>query len=181
MRPFTWPHVIVPLLPAGLIEVLEAPVPILVETVVSLKNGVFWVVLDGNGKRSKIVCGKPGLLQGIKQPEGKGLKAKVVSHYGTIGETGSCFLWDDLQVHQALTIAKLIHSYWSEVAALIPESPEMVGHAFLNVESLQREVVRKAGKGDQGFLTEFTNSQVFILHVEERLKARQAEKTRKRS
>ena len=30
LRPFIWPHVIVPVLPTNLFEILEAPIPILV-------------------------------------------------------------------------------------------------------------------------------------------------------
>ena len=30
IRPFIWPHVVVPILPLSLFEILEAPVPILI-------------------------------------------------------------------------------------------------------------------------------------------------------
>ena len=174
MRPFTWPHVVVPLLPAGLIEVLDAPVPILVGMppfpgVLPQKYpDLIWVLPDSSGKRSRIVCGNKAVLAGISEPKAHNLRSQLRGLYSSLSDSSNPFSFDSSQVSTVLQVAGLFHDYFDSIVALVPERLERLEGGLLDVKTLQETVLRKVERGDEAFLTAFTVTQVFLIHVEER-------------
>jgi len=173
MRPFTWPHVVVPLLPAGLIEVLDAPVPILVGMppfpgVQPQKYpDLIWVLPDSS-KGSRIVCGNKAVLEGIAEPNAHNLRSHLRSLYTSLSDPNTLFTFDPSQLVPVYQIAHLFHSYYEFLISLVPEQPQRQAGGLLDVQRLQEAVLSRVDKADLAFVTAFTGTQVFLIHVEER-------------
>lgn len=174
MRPFTWPHVVVPLLPAGLIEVLDAPVPVLVGMppfpgVLPQKYpDLIWVLPDRSGKCSRIVCGNKAVLAGISEPKAHNLRSQLRNLSISLPEPSNPFSFDPTQVSTVLQVASLFHAYYDSIVAMVPQTLERLEGGLLDVKTLQGTVLKKAERGDEAFLTAFTATQVFLIHIEER-------------
>lgn len=174
MRPFTWPHVVVPLLPSGLIEVLDAPVPILVGMppfpgVQPHKfPDLIWVLPDSSGKGSRIVCGNKAVLAGVAEPSAHNLRSHLRSVYASLSDPDTIFTFDSSQLVPVYQVANLFHSYYESLVALIPEQLERQEGGLLDVQKLQATVLGRVEKEDLAFVSAFTATQVFLIHVEER-------------
>ena len=85
LRPFTWPHVVVPVVPMSLFEVLEAPIPILIgiqsNRPLKIRSLVF-VLLDEKDPNKQVRHNN--LLRDIPEPFADNMKQKMSHLYAKI-------------------------------------------------------------------------------------------------
>lgn len=176
MRPFTWPHVVVPLLPAGLIEVLDAPVPILIglpqfPSIQPQKYpDLIWVLPDSSGRGSRIVCGNKEVLGNVKEPEGKGVRGKLRSLFAALGEPSNGLSSDPEKMSTIYAIADVFKDYFDSIVAVVPATLHRQTGGLLDVDRLQQAILSQTSKSDMAFMSAFTSTQVFLIHIEERIK-----------
>jgi hypothetical protein len=173
IRPFKWPHLLSPILPFSLREILEAPVPLLIGLASSppkRKNfaHVIWVMLD-EPKINKRVQAKDTLVREVKEPYADNLKQWLSVAYKHFVSDKPIFLPTAAQRNAASEIVKQIRTYWDSLLFGLPEAPPVVpGGNYLDVEGMSRSLISGTPAADQRFLQPFLQSQLFVNHVEER-------------
>lgn len=159
-------------MPANLIELLEAPVPILVglPTIPGFQTSVYrdiiWVHLDKPSKKTHLSCENRSILSTLKEPHADNLKGKLTAQVKNLGRYRN--IWQvDSQCTEVISAFQVINGFWRFLADLIPLRPSLTaGEAFLNTEELRKAMLSQVSKGDSQFVSEFVGTQVFLSYVE---------------
>jgi len=162
-------------MPANLLELLEAPVPILVGLPAipgfqpSFYPDVIWVKLDQTTKGSRLECKNKAILQSVKEPSADGLKGKLTPYMKTLASCKNIFQLDP-QNGDTLAAAQLVTSFWKQLAGCIPSRPSLTsGEVFLDTEELKRVMLGRVQRGDAQFVAGFVGTQVFLSYVEAKM------------
>lgn len=173
MRPFQWPHVSVPLLPANLVELLEAPVPILVgvPTIPGLQTEFYsdlvWVKLDYKGKGSKVECRNREVMQGVRELYADNLKGRLTPLLKTLGTNRNPFQIEPL-CREVVEGIQMISAYWRQISSFIPPKSRLSTDTFLDQEELRKVMLARVTKADAPFISSFVSTQIFLSHIENR-------------
>ena len=166
MRPFKWPHVLTPLIPDSLRELLEAPLPILMgmpsppPPCKKSYSNIVWVVLDQPLSKNRVEASKEVVKQ-VKEPYANNFKETLKFLYKEFNSAGVCYTPSEKQTGAILQIAKCLKTELEEFCKLYPHSN---GELFdsKKVESC----VNQAHPADKAFLSLFLRTQIFASHVE---------------
>ena len=150
LRPLKWPHVLIPVIPNSLRDLVEAPVPLLAGLPGSYptkKNqlNVIWVLLD-EPRKSKKIQGPLSVIKEVQEPNALELRQKLNYFYSAFEENK---LYK--QKPNSIEIANCWKEYWKGI---------------LNSVSSQEESFVNHPEGK--FLEPFVQSQMFINSLEER-------------
>lgn len=173
IRPFKWPHLLSPILPFSLHEILEAPVPLIVglaSAPAKRKNyaHVIWVMLD-EPRINKRVQAKDALVRDVKEPYAENLKQWLSVAYKHFASEKPIFLPSAAQRNAAAEIVKQTKQYWESLLITLPEVPPLVpGGNYLDVDGLSASIMSVMPTPDHRFLKPFLQTQLFVNHVEER-------------
>ncbi|CAG9332371.1 unnamed protein product [Blepharisma stoltei] len=167
LRPFKWPHLLIPLIPDSLRELLEAPVPLLAglpgTAPASRRNmvNVIWVLLDEPNQIRRIQ-GPKLLIQEVHEPN-EFYQSKELSNFASVfTQERVQFTPTPEQRNSCLEIAKFIKSYWLKILGLIHED------LTKNFDALQVHIIDSSPKGDHLFLNGLMQTQIFINSLEEK-------------
>lgn len=110
LRPFRWPNLMVPILPISLIDVLDAPVPLLagMTTKSSSRENLIWIHLDDLTNQVRCKDIEPNE---IKQPAASQLKRNIKQLYNTFNNSEICFNPNLDQKRASIEIAESIKDY----------------------------------------------------------------------
>ena len=174
LTPFRWCHVMIPVLPAALIDIIDAPVPFLVG--ISARQ---FKTIERDRFDDKVVVqldeGKliPGSEE-IRQPEFKGLKKTLATLYRKFEQKGEVL--EDLSVTLAskedeskacVKICNLIRAaFRKHVIGSFPSKPRYDVDGFIDIQNYQENVIKWGRQDDQQFLQRFVETQMFVQYVE---------------
>mmetsp|Transcript_3238 Transcript_3238/g.2978 ORF Transcript_3238/g.2978 Transcript_3238/m.2978 type:complete len:204 (-) Transcript_3238:28-639(-) len=172
LRPFSWPHLITPILPDSLRDVLEAPVPFLIglpsppPATHRKYSHIIWVMLD-EPKISKRVLKSNSVAKSVKEPYANDIKKYLFVIYKTF-QGHPCFSPSAEQQECALRIIQEIKRFWRNIIDMLPPKPPRIAEGtFLDIEDIGNIMLKKANKPDLEFLENLIMSQLFINTVEE--------------
>lgn len=163
MKPFKWPHLIAPVLPLSLYDVLDAPVPFIIGIPELPRDEVCshstWMCLDKN-RQSKRLIGTP-----VVEPHANDLKEYLKISYKNFGRR-ACYSPSAEQVKAVHRISREIRKFWNEVIDKIPN--KALGRIIRNdeIEDSRRSILAASDQSDSMFLREMVNTQYFTMTIE---------------
>ncbi|CAG9319379.1 unnamed protein product [Blepharisma stoltei] len=171
LRPFNWTHLLTPILPESLKDVLEAPVPLLVglptapQSYTNKKySHIIWVILD-EPKISKRILRTNAISKSVKEPFANNLKNVLSVPYKKF--TGRvCYTPSSDQKNAYDGIIDEIGRYWQSILELLPRQPSRLESKYLDIEELGKILIDNAPSGDVKFLEKVVSTQIFINAVE---------------
>ena len=173
MKPFKWSHVLTPILPNSLFDILEAPVPFIAgvkkppDNLLSAYSHIVWVLLD---EKSKIL--KLGKVQKqVKVPYANNMLSYLKLPYSKFaGE--ECLVPNLEQKECTKRILGEICKYWKEILGLLP--PVLPDQKVLDLDHINIVLMNKANPLDQNFIRKLIETQLFINKIEELYKLQES-------
>lgn len=164
MKPFNWPHLIAPVLPLSLYDLLGAPTPFIVGIPELPENDIysenFLVHLDRPLLRTKL-AGKH-----VVEPHANDLKEYLKIPYRNFGN-GTCYSPSDDQVKAVTRISAEIRKFWNEIIEKIPKRELGRNIRYEELEVIRAQVADWCDMRDSVFLKEMVNTQFFTMTIEE--------------
>lgn len=165
---------IIPIIPRSLIELLEAPMPIIAGLPpyenLSLRDhkNLIWVNLDEPNIDKKI-CAFKEISREVREPYGVNMKSDLAIKHKAFTGTKTLFNPMADQRKEAVEMARTFYVCWERFVSFVDLPPPLVpGTGLINQEQLKMLVLRNAPRPDRKFLEVFVCSQVFLSHIEER-------------
>jgi len=172
MRPFVWQHLLLPLVPNSYLEVLDAPIPVLVGLPKKMRRGkaghehIVWVLLDHPGGKVQM---DESLRREIFEPYADDMKRSIAPVYARIVSKGQTYPSSEDVVSLACDIAKGLTEFWERILKELPlETPMDKEGEYIDEEQISRAVMAQFPDEDRPFLGHFLRSQAFLTHVEDR-------------
>lgn len=166
MKPFKWSHILTPILPNSLFDILEAPVPFIAgvkkppDNLLSAYSHIVWVLLDEKNKILKL--GK--VQKQVKVPYANNMLSYLKLPYSKFaGE--ECLVPNLEQKECTKRILGEICKYWKEILGLLP--PVLPDQKVLDLDHINIVLMNKANPLDQNFIRKLIETQLFINKIEE--------------
>ena len=173
IRPFEWPHLLIPILPDSLYEILEAPIPLIIGLPGTLPTEwtgykhVIWVDLDDLDLRKRLKMGQQ-LIKEVKQPYSNGIQQRLEVLFKHIPTNRPLFNPSSEQMEIIKEATKLFRGIWTDFTENLPERGSFSQNGRpVDVNNIKSEVLIRASYADQQFLTHFVLTQIFINYVDE--------------
>mmetsp|Transcript_10945 Transcript_10945/g.10986 ORF Transcript_10945/g.10986 Transcript_10945/m.10986 type:complete len:163 (-) Transcript_10945:29-517(-) len=156
----------IPILPKCLIDVLDAPVPLLagIPKPPKTRGDLVWIYLDETNLSSRIK-GRASIIQEVKVPEAAQLKLRIKNTYLSLNSKEICFTPTHEQKLACIEIAESIKDYWLQIIDITK---------MFNLKDMKKlvwQIHKRFPEGDHDFLTKMLQTQLFnnlddeILHV----------------
>ena len=172
MKPFKWIHLMMPVVPQCLKEVIEAPLPFIVGlhgapplNRISYSH-IIWVLLDDPRKEKRISARKE-VMKEVREPYAENMKPYLNGLYKHFDESKLCYNPNEMQRRTCVEIAHELEKYFSSILESITEEC-LEGDNYLDIEFLSAKLLHKHCVSDHSFLRNFLKSQIFIKAVEEK-------------
>ena len=139
----------------------------------NLKNhkNLIWVNLDEPNIDRKICCYKE-VSREVREPYGLNMKSDLSIRHKSFSASKTLFNPLADQRREAVEMSKVFYTCWDRFVSFVDMPPPLLdGSSLVNVEQMQMLVMRNAPKPDRKFLEAFVGSQVFLTHIDERVKA----------
>ena len=164
-----WPHVLLPIVPDSLRELLDAPVPLLIgmpAPAPSLRKSftnIVWVMLDEPSPKRRL---QPSdrILEEVKEMYANGLKEKLKYLYNDFGHTSIVYNPNERQISSIKSVLSAMHEYLNN---LLRGFPRFKGKEIIDPDKLIKSIVPRAHTADQMFLKSLLCTQLLITYLEE--------------
>lgn len=156
LRPFKWPNLLIPIIPDSLLDLLDAPVPILagISQKITNKDNLIWVLLD-EPKINQRIQGDFAIVQSVIEPEASQLKIRIRGIYNILTRESVCFCPNPQEKMVICEIAVAIKEYFSYIAAGIKIN------RYIGVEGMQTQILAQFPKNDHSFIKSIMQTQLF--------------------
>ncbi|OMJ91268.1 hypothetical protein SteCoe_6248 [Stentor coeruleus] len=169
IRPFSWPHLITPILPLSLLDILEAPVPLLAgipknSQLVSKKKLANLIFVDLDAKNIEKRLQKP-LVATTELYVPKQKIEALVENYKAFS-FGPCYHPRSEQVKACRKIFQSINIYIKGLFKTLPEIKNNPCEDLANVDDVI-QVLSEQSVEESGFNNTFFNTQMCINYIED--------------
>lgn len=166
-----WQHVLLPIVPDSLRELLEAPVPLLIGIPApapplrkSYKN-IVWVMLDEPNIKRRLQPGKKVLAE-VKEMYSAGIKEKLGFEYSKFGSSGLVYQANE---KQSEAVRGVITLTVSALNSLLRALPKITKPDFQMIQIVLEKSLSKFNQADHLFLKSFFATQVIVHYLESTL------------
>ena len=175
MNPFKWEHVLIPIVPSYLFDILEAPVPYIVglnkdpaayspRTIFSLTGSVVIIGLDSGSITAEGPVTEFNTLKvalsSIKSDYEKVQQHQQHKEHRIAGPDAA-----------ASFVCKTIRDAIKGINKISPLPLSSKGEDA-NLEAIKEQVKKEAAEADKEFIAKFTETQMFASYIEERYLAK---------
>ncbi|CAG9310418.1 unnamed protein product [Blepharisma stoltei] len=156
LRPFRWPNLLIPIVPNSVIDLLDAPVPLLAGICQrpTNKENIIWVMLD-EPMISARIQGDTTTVQTVIEPAASQLKQRIQNIFGLLPKKAACFNPNPQEKMIILEIASAIKEYFSYITA------EIEINRYIGVDGLQNKILSQFPKEDHAFINAVMQTQLF--------------------
>lgn len=171
IRPLLWQHVLLPIVPDSLRELIEAPVPLLIGIPAPAPplrksyKGIVWVMLDEPDIRRRLQPGKKVLAE-VKEMYSAGIKEKLGFEYARFGNNGVVYQPSEKQAEAVRGVVVLMVSALKSLLRALPKIKKI---DFQMIQNVLENSLSKFNQADHLFLKSFFTTQLIVHYLESTL------------
>ncbi|CAG9320257.1 unnamed protein product [Blepharisma stoltei] len=166
LKPLIWPHVVIPIVPDSLREILEAPVPVLLGLPAPAPplrksySNLIWLMLDEPSPQRRLQASTK-ILRDVKEPYFDNFKTVLNKLYAEFTQERTVYIPSHPQQNACKDIANLLRGCWGRLLEKFPRRTS----GRINPNDFS-PVIESSHLADKKFLESFTKTQLLVSHLE---------------